>query len=105
MTYPVKLDKTGYGLLNRYVFTNGMKNTFNNDFQTAGKDWVQGFLNCHKNLCLRVTEALSFARARGMSKEKVRKPFDHLSNLLNNHNLWDKPAKILNCDETGLQLI
>jgi hypothetical protein len=46
VTYLVKLDSIRYGLTHkeirslvyRYAFTNGMKHTFNNDLQMAGKD-------------------------------------------------------------------
>jgi hypothetical protein len=113
VTYLVKLDNIGYGLTYKelrslvyyYAFTNGRKHTFNNNLQMAGKDWVRGFMSHHRNLSLRLSEALSFSRARGMSQEKVKKFFDHLSNLLDNHNLWDKPANIFICYETSLQLI
>lgn len=48
---------------------------------------------------------MSYARARGMNREKVAGFYELLSKLMEDHNLYDNPAKIFNCDETGLQLI
>ena len=109
----LKLDAIGYGLtykelrslVYRYAFSNGMKHPFNNDLQMAGKEWVRGFLSRHQNLSLRVAETLSYARAKGMCKEKVSVFYNNLCKLLDQHNLWDKPTNVYNCDETGLQLV
>lgn len=113
MNYLIKFDNLGYGLTNkdlrvlvyRYAFANGLKHKFSNELQMAGKDWVMNFLKRHKSLSVRVAESLSYARARGLSREKVKEFYENLSSLLDKHNLWNKPGSIFNCDETGLQLI
>lgn len=35
----------------------------------------------------------------------MSKFYDNFCDLMDAHNLWDKPANIFSCDETGLQLI
>ncbi|KAJ8875508.1 hypothetical protein PR048_023403 [Dryococelus australis] len=58
----------------------------------------------HRALSIRVSGALSFARARGLAKEKISQFYDNLLKLLDILCLWDKPSHIFNCDESGLQL-
>ena len=68
-------------LVSRYVFTNGLKHTFHTELQMAGKDWINNFLNGHKILSVRVAESLSYARAGGLSMEKVQEFYQSLKPL------------------------
>lgn len=109
----IKLDNIGYGLTRkelrqlvyRFAIANGITHPLNNETQMAGEDWLRGFLSRHNNLSVRVAEGLSYARAKRMTKERVDKFYSLFSNLLDKHNLWNKPSSIFNCDETGLQLV
>ena len=71
-----------------------MKHPFNKDLQMAGKECVWGFLSRYQNLSLRVAEALSYAREKGMCKEKVS-VFYNLCKLLDQQNLWDEPETVI----------
>ncbi|KAJ8887791.1 hypothetical protein PR048_014009 [Dryococelus australis] len=113
VTHLLKLDSLGYGLtfkelqtlVNRFAFANGLKHPFNNEEEMAGNEWVRGFPSLHKALSVSVSEALSFARVRELSKGKISQFYDNLSMKLHILGLWDKFSHIFNCDESGLQLI
>lgn len=108
-----RLDACGYGLTitdlrriaYRFAELNDIPHRFNKSNKMAGYEWVYGYMSRHPNLSVRKAEGLSFARARGMTKENVDKFFLQLSKCYDELQLWDKPGSILNCDESGLQLI
>jgi len=39
-----------------------------------------------------------------MSKWEASEFYDNLCNLLDAYNLWSKPVKFFNCDDTALQV-
>lgn len=77
---------------------NGIGHRFNN--QTAGQDWVSGFLKRHPTLTLRTPESTSGARAMGFNKVSVDKFFLLLTKVVDKHKLT--ASQIYNCDETGI---
>lgn len=70
----------------------------------AGKKWLISFLKRQPDIVVRKAENISTARATGMSREVVQRYFNQLDNILTENSLFDKPANVFNCDETGLQL-
>lgn len=80
------------------------KNSFNEQTQKAGYDWLQSFLTRNPSLAVRKSEGVSKNRALGMNKNVVQQYFDLLSSVLKDNDLIEKPGNIFNMDETGLQL-
>lgn len=79
---------------------NNILHTFSDEKKMAGKDWIAGFKKRHPNITLRRPEATSLARSQGFNKVNVKKFFDILKTVLDEHQF---PAhRIFNCDETGL---
>lgn len=72
--------------------------------RTAGKGWLQAFLNRNPTLSIRKAQGVSKARADGMNKQEVADYFAVLESTLAEYNLFNKPANIYNVDESGLQL-
>lgn len=54
---------------------NRIEHLFSKDHKMAGKGWMQGFLNRHKDLSIRNPEATSGASAMGFNKVAVQKFF------------------------------
>ncbi|XP_018562484.1 uncharacterized protein LOC108904417 [Anoplophora glabripennis] len=113
VSYIQNLEKIGYAPTSKDVrhmaFTfaekkNGLKCRFKKDVQLAGYDWFKLFLRRHPTLSMRVAQGRSIARSLGMSHNEVDPYFKLLGETLEKHNLLDKPGKIFNMDETGLQL-
>lgn len=82
----------------------GLNHRFSQEHKSAGDDWFKGFLRRNKELSIRRSEGLSLARAKGMNREEVKHFFTLLQQILTSHNLLDKPGKIFNVDETGIQI-
>lgn len=82
---------------------NNIKNPFSDAKECAGKKWFSGFLARHKELSLRMPQGISYARIKSFTRENVAAFFDLYEPLLEkiNHN----PARIFNCDETGLTIV
>jgi len=78
-------------------------NAFNNESETAGRVWFDGFMSRHRDIRLRKPENLSAARAMGMNKVVVKSWFGHYLDLVKDLGIEDKPERFWNCDETGVQ--
>jgi len=82
---------------------NKINHCFDIELQTAGKDWLYGFLSRHKELSLRNPEKTSISRAMGFNKQVVGHFFDLLEGLYNKYNF--APNDIYNVDETGITTV
>lgn len=82
---------------------NQLPHNFNRESESAGLDWLKGFLKRHKNLSLRSPEPTSAARAMGFNKVAVDKFFDLLTTLTDKYSF--RPTRIYNVDETGLTTV
>lgn len=82
----------------------GLKHNFNNETKTAGPQWLKSFLERNPEVVLRQAEGLSIERARGLNRAEVAKFFNILITVLTENDLLDKPDRIFNMDETGVQL-
>lgn len=82
----------------------GIKHSFNIDKQESGYVWLQSFLRRNPEIRIRQSEGVSLARCEALNRSEVDAYFDTLYKLMEEYNLFDKPSKIFNMDETGLQL-
>ena len=61
---------------------NNIENNFNKDKQTAGRDFVRGFLKRHPKLSLRRPEAVSLNRVFGLNGNSVKLHFHNLTSVM-----------------------
>ena len=66
--------------------------------------WWESFRKRHPIVALRSAEKLSYARLAATDPQIISSYFDLLEQTLTEYNLFDSPAQIFNCDETGLPL-
>lgn len=88
----------------RFAEALNIKHKFDNETKMAGEQWFKSFMERNPELTIRQSEGLSMARAKGLKREEVKKFFDLLTKILKNNDLWDKPERLYNMDETGIQL-
>lgn len=103
-----------YGLtpedVRRLVFQfcemNKISHPFSQDKQLAGRKWMKGFFQRHKELAVRLPERTSLSRAVGFNKPKVTMYFDLLGTTLydKNGNRMIPEENIYNVDETGFTI-
>ncbi|CAG9572682.1 unnamed protein product [Danaus chrysippus] len=70
----------------------------------AGNEWVKSFIERNPELSIRQAEGLSVARAKGLSRKEVNNFHELLTKVLADNDLLDKPERIYNMDESGVQL-
>ncbi|XP_045449665.1 uncharacterized protein LOC123669955 [Melitaea cinxia] len=70
----------------------------------AGPQWLKSFLERNPEIALRQAEGLSIERAKGLNRTEVANFFKLLITTLTENNLLNKPDRIFNMDETGVQL-
>lgn len=92
------------GLAFEFVDKLGIKTNFNEESRKAGPHWLRSFLERNPELSVRQAEGLSLARAQGLNRAEVKKIFDLLLEVMMEHDLLDKPDRIFNMDETGVQI-
>lgn len=66
--------------------------------------WWQRFRERHPNLSLRTASVLSKPRAMAMDRETLNRYFVTLEQIMRQDGFLDKPARIFNCDESGMPL-
>ncbi|XP_011859539.1 PREDICTED: jerky protein homolog-like [Vollenhovia emeryi] len=71
--------------------------------ESAGRNWLKGFLKRHPNLSLRTPRATSYARATGFTKENVKSFFDMYEPEF--ERVKRQPHRIYNVDETGMCIV
>lgn len=82
----------------------GLEHRFSRKTESAGNEEFNGLLRRHKDLSIRKSEGLSLARTQGMNRKDVNEYFSLLLQILTEYDLLDKPGKIFNIDETGIQI-
>ena len=88
-------------MVKSYVISSGKVTPFRDG--RPGLDWVRRFEKRHQQrLRRRKREGLSVLRAKGLSREIITSFFDMYKDVLNEHNIANKPWVIYNVDETGL---
>ncbi|KAL0850501.1 hypothetical protein ABMA28_012293 [Loxostege sticticalis] len=81
-----------------------LKHNFDVETEMAGHSWLQSFIERNPAITIRQAEGLSVARAKGLCREEVANFFTLLIKVLTEHDLLDKPDRIYNMDESGVQL-
>ena len=66
--------------------------------------WWERYVHRHPQITLRVAVPLSIARAMASDKDVLDRYFNMLEDCLNSNGIMNKPARIFNCDETGVPL-
>jgi hypothetical protein len=82
----------------------GVDHRFNKVNKMAGWEWMYSFLKRHPRLTVRKEENLSINRALGMNRSSVQKFFEILENKMTVLNLLNKPDRVFNAGESGLQM-
>lgn len=83
---------------------NGIANPFSVAKESAGKDWLSGFLKRHKKeISVRAPTGTSFDRAKGFTQENVNLFFSLLEKEYSQYNF--PPTAIWNVDETGISVV
>lgn len=107
----IEMSECYYGLTERDVRSlafelaemNEIPHPFSQSEKLAGYDWLKCFLKRHPNISLRSAENTSLARAAGFNRPTMRKYFDLLGGIFNEHQY---PAhRIYNMDETGFSTV
>lgn len=84
-----------------YVEKTGLEDKFKDG--KPGDEWYQNFMKRWKHeISLRTPELLTLTRALACNKTVVDAWFKLVKHTLEKLDILDKPAQILNCDETGL---
>lgn len=81
-----------------------IEHNFNKDTEMAGYPWLKSFLERNTELSIRIAEGLSVAKAQSLNRAEVDRFYGLLLEVLTQNNLLDKPGRIYNMDETGVQL-
>ena len=92
--YITDIDKAFYGLTIKdirvlvfeYCKRNEINNSFSKETKVAGEDFVRGFLKQHTDLALRKPQGVVLNRVFGLNKEVVKRCFDNLEILHNEHH-------------------
>ena len=89
-----------------YTFAeiNNVAHRFNKELEVAGYDWRKLFMRRHPQLSIRKDKSMSTARGMGMCLEEVNDYFILLQTVNQDTSIVNRPAKIYNIDESGLQL-
>jgi hypothetical protein len=82
----------------------GVAHRFTRRKKVAGWEWIYQFLKRHPRITVRKAENLSINRALGMSRSEVGAFFEILERNMIELVLPDKPDRIFNADESGLQM-
>ena len=69
-------------LVYSYCEANKIQHRFSVKQKAAGKEWLDGFLQRHKNLSVQVAEATSLQRAAGFNKVKVERFYNELQSVM-----------------------
>ncbi|CAF3557585.1 unnamed protein product [Rotaria socialis] len=98
------LEKTGFHLTKKKVIkiAHDYVQTLKKKTQTLGRHWFQNFMFRNKNKIKFIKEQkLERSRKDGFTETVRTGWFETVFNVLQEHNLFDKPAQIYNVDECG----
>ena len=104
-SFLIRAAKIGYphtkkqvlALVQQMVATKGIDTTITNG-------WWERFRQRHPKLTLKAAVPLSYARAMATDQDVLSRYFDMLEDCLKGNGIFNRPANIFNCDETGLPL-
>nr|XP_023018356.1 uncharacterized protein LOC111507298 [Leptinotarsa decemlineata] len=108
----LKMERQFFGLTRRdlrsLAFQLAKRNNIPNKFsllqESAGKKWMKGFLNRHRDkISFRRPTGTSVVRAAGFNKQSVDEFFDLLENIMEEKKL--SPRQMFNVDECGISVV
>lgn len=71
--------------------------------ETAGKEWLHGFMSRNHQLSIRTPEATSLSRSTSFNKFNVDRFYANIAEVYQRHNF--SADKIWNCDETNMPTV
>lgn len=74
-------------------------------YESAGKDWLRGFLHRNGNLSIRTPEACSLSRLTSFNKHNIDMFFDNLKKVYERLPQLSDGSRTYNFDETGLTTV
>ena len=72
--------------------------------RSVSHGWWDAFQRRHPRLSIPTAEGLGYARAVAFDPVVINRYYDMLEATLRDNGLWDLPAQVFNCDETGMPL-
>lgn len=96
---PTEIKKCAY----KYAEEKKLRHPFSKEKETAGRDWLTGFLKRNPTIRLRKPEATSINRISAFNKTEVDLFFSNLQSLLDKYKF--SASKIYNADETGITTV
>ena len=108
--WALHMAQIGYGqtrrqiceMVKRIMDQTKRPNPFTNN--RPGKDWWYAFLRRHPKLAMRQPQPLEAARAVSCTPAVLDRWFAEFEQFLLQYDLYDKPHRIWNCDESGFPL-
>ena len=113
-SYIVKLSQMGLGLTSQNISLLAFEMAERNqiptpqswaDNQSAGKEWLLGFMKRHPQLSYRKPEACSIARASSFNRKNMSQFYDRLESVLSRHPNFQDGSRLFNLDECGTSTV
>lgn len=113
MTHILKLGEAGFPpdrktirrLAYNFAEKLGLEHNFDAEEEMAGHAWCQSFIERNPAIAIRQAEGLSMVRAKALNRQEVAQFFTLLTKSVRTENdLLDKPDRVYNMDESGVQL-
>ncbi|XP_031335324.1 tigger transposable element-derived protein 6-like [Photinus pyralis] len=96
---PAQIQQSAY----TYAKLNNLANRFNKEKESAGRDWLEGFLRRNPQISLRKPEPTSVNRVTAFNKLEVGKFYENLNKVMERYKF--SPTRIFNADETGITTV
>lgn len=101
----LEMAKIGYAHTRKQVIALVQQIVVSKGISTVvSSGWWERYVKRHPQIALRVAVPLSMARAMASDREVLDRYFNMLEECLRSNGIIDKPARIFNCDETGVPL-
>ncbi|EDS28122.1 conserved hypothetical protein [Culex quinquefasciatus] len=112
--YIIKSAQMMYGLtyadIRNLAFDLASKNDLQrpaswDEHESAGKEWLVGFMKRHKNLSLRTAEGCSLGRAISFNPTNVNRFYDLLESVIRRFPQFADGTRVYNLDEKGTETV
>ena len=104
-SFLIQVTKLGYPHTRKQVLSMVERILTSKGLQVSvSSGWFERFCQRHPYLALKTPMPLSHARAAASDPDVLNRYLDTLEETLKKHDIFDKPAHVFNCDETGMPL-
>ena len=104
-SFLIEMAKIGYGHTRKQIIALVQQIVESKGIETVvSSGWWERYIKRHPQIALRVAVPLSMARAMASDRDVIDRYFNMLEDCLRSNEILDKPARIFNCDETGVPL-